>query len=226
MNINYSSEIANAIKSFLKDDDWHFSFDEKRGTFKFGLSIKSKIKKINYTIRVHEDDYTVYAFSPIGVDADDQEILLKMAEFVCRANYGLRTGNFELDVRDGEIRYKTYVDCAGGLMPNKEIIEGSIYSPAAMFDRYALGITEIIFGDISAKEAVAKCEGASEDELQHLLEEMAAEEDGDIQVMIARLAEKLGLSSEEIAELQMQESERVQSGKVKQDIFGTKGGAA
>ena len=32
---NYSAEIANAIKSYLKEDDWHFSFDEETGLFRF-----------------------------------------------------------------------------------------------------------------------------------------------------------------------------------------------
>lgn len=25
---NYSNEIANVVKQFLTDDDWHYSFDE------------------------------------------------------------------------------------------------------------------------------------------------------------------------------------------------------
>ena len=43
----YSQNIANAIKEFLTNDDWYFSFDEKRGMFKFGLCLKGKIKKID-----------------------------------------------------------------------------------------------------------------------------------------------------------------------------------
>ena len=52
---NYSAEIANAIKSYLKEDDWHFSFDEETGLFRFVLSLSSKIKKINYIVDVKED---------------------------------------------------------------------------------------------------------------------------------------------------------------------------
>lgn len=39
----YSESIAQAIKGYLADDDWHFSFDEKCGLFKFGLSLKGMI---------------------------------------------------------------------------------------------------------------------------------------------------------------------------------------
>lgn len=41
----YSKDIAHAINTYLKDDDWYFSFDEQRGVFKFGLSLKGKMKK-------------------------------------------------------------------------------------------------------------------------------------------------------------------------------------
>lgn len=66
-----------------------------------------------------------------------------MAEFICRANYGLKNGNFELDMRDGEIRYKSFVDCEG-LTPTTEMVRNSIHCPAAMFDRYGDGIVDII----------------------------------------------------------------------------------
>lgn len=62
----YSENIANAINTYLKEDDWHFSFDEQRGVFKFGLSLKSKLKKVNYLIDVKEDEYLVYAISPLA----------------------------------------------------------------------------------------------------------------------------------------------------------------
>lgn len=80
-----------------------------------------------------------------------------MAEFVCRANYGLRDGNFEMDFNDGELRYKCYVNCADRL-PSVEAVEKSITCPAAMFSRYSDGIVQILFSDISPADAVARCE--------------------------------------------------------------------
>ncbi|MDE5737308.1 MAG: hypothetical protein K2H93_02970, partial [Oscillospiraceae bacterium] len=64
----YSDDIANAISSFLKEDDWNFNFDDEKGVFKFSLSLKSKIKRINYVISVKKEEYSVYAVSPIEAD--------------------------------------------------------------------------------------------------------------------------------------------------------------
>ncbi len=157
MNAGYSEEIVDVIKGFLVEDDWHFDFDEERGVFKFGVSIESKLKHLRYFIPVREDAYTVYAVSPIEADSDDDSVMKEMADFICRANYGLRNGNFELDMTDGEVRYKCFVDC-DGITPSEEIVKGSIIIPSVMFDRYAPGMLDIMFKGSKAEEAIAKCE--------------------------------------------------------------------
>ena len=157
MNAGYSEEIVDVIRGFLVDDDWKFDFDEERGIFRFGVGIESKIKHLRYFISVKEDAYIVYAISPIEADSDDSGVMKELADFICRANYGLRNGNFELDMTDGELRYKTFVDC-DGITPSEEIVKGSIIIPSVMFDRYAPGMLDIMFKGAKAEDAIAKCE--------------------------------------------------------------------
>ncbi len=219
----YSKDIANAINTFLKEDDWHFSFDEQRGVFKFGLSLKSKLKKINYLIHVKEDEYIVYAISPIGADEDDEKMMSAMAEFVCRANYGLKNGNFELDMRDGEIRFKCFVDCED-VMPSTEVIQNCLHCPAAMFKQYGDGIIDIIFGNVSAKEAIAKCEKSPMEELRSILGD-DLDESADMDTMLARLAERLGIDTSDIVTDEDQPPTTDSVTEVKTDLFGLKGGS-
>ncbi|MBQ9082963.1 MAG: hypothetical protein IJY28_05625 [Clostridia bacterium] len=186
----YSQDIAHAINTFLKEDGWKYSFNEQNGQFQFSLVLKSKLKKIHYRIDVSDDDYTVYGVSPIGVDANDAAMMATMAEFVCRANYGLQNGNFELDVRDGEIRFKSYVDCDGQI-PAQAVIQNSIYCPAEMFKVYGEGVVGIIFGDMTAKEAVEKCEKTPIQEACALLGGDIDADTADIDTIIERLEEKL-----------------------------------
>ncbi len=157
MSRQYSRNIAGMINRYLTEDDWHFSFDEDMGFFRFNLTLKSKIKEIRYVISVAEDSYTVYAISPLSAETDDSAMMANMAEFICRANYGLRNGNFEMDFSDGEIRYKSFVDCEDA-RPSDEIISNSIRCPAAMFSRYGDGILAVIFNNTPAQRAVEKCE--------------------------------------------------------------------
>ncbi len=155
---NYNPEIVDAVKDFLDNDDWHYSFDEERGLFRFGVSLPGKMKSVQYVVGINEHDYNVYAMSPISADQEEPETMRQMAEFVCRANYGLRDGNFELDFRDGELRYKCYMNCNGS-MPSREMVEATIQCPAAMFKRYSKGILQILFNDMSAEDAIELCEG-------------------------------------------------------------------
>lgn len=65
---SYSIDIANAIKSFLVEDDWDFSFDEKKGIFKFGLSTIGNITAKNAVEKCEGD-----------VDKGIREVLEEMA---------------------------------------------------------------------------------------------------------------------------------------------------
>ena len=217
----YSNEIVNSIGEFLEKDDWHYSFDSDRGVFRFGVSVGNRLKNIRCRILVHDNCYTVYAVSPIGPDENNKDMMNNMSEFICRANFGLRNGNFEMDFIDGEIRYKTFVNCGNDVMPASEIIKESIYTPVAMFDKYGSGITDIIFQDVAAAKAVAKCEG-SDEEVQEVIETITSGNSIDAQEMMKRLEARLGAiyPAEEVSN-----GSSNTSGEINTNMFGTKGGA-
>ena len=170
----YSDEIVNVVKQFLAEDNWHYSFIENTGIFRFGLRIRSKIQNISYVIDVHDDEFVTYGMCPIGADREDTEMMVQMAEFICRANYGLKNGCFEMDWRDGATRFRSYIDCEN-LLPSTTVVKNSVHYMAAMIKRYAPGIVDIIFGGVKAKDAITKCEKevpSTEDELRSALEEV------------------------------------------------------
>lgn len=196
----YSDEIVNVVKQFLEEDDWHYSFNEETGIFRFGLKIRSKIQNISYVIDVHDDEFVTYGMCPIGVDREDLEMMTQMAEFICRANYGLKNGCFEMDWRDGEIRFRSYVDCEN-LLPSTTVVKNSVHCTAAMIKRYAPGIVDIIFGGAKAEDAITRCEKkvpSTEDELRSALEEAL---DGDVSeeaigALLTHLASELGIGED------------------------------
>ena len=217
----FSGNIANAIIGFLTEDDWHYSFDDQRGLFRFNLVLKGRIKKLNYIVDVKNANYVVYAISPIGADENDEKMMAVIAEFICRANYGLKNGNFEFDMRDGEIRYKTFVDC-DGITPTTEMIRNSIYYPAMIFDRYSSGITDIIFGNATAKAAIANCEKSPEEVLLAILGEEVGEGE-DMEAMITRLATRFGIDESELRDAGDQSETNESETEVITDLFGVKG---
>lgn len=219
----YSKCISNVIYDFLEGDNWQFSFDDKEGIFKFGLLIKGPIKRLRYIVDVKENEYIVYAIPPLGADDSDEKMMSSMAEFVCHANYGLKNGNFEFDMRDGEVRFKSYVDC-NGVTPTMDIVKNSIYCPAAMFDHYGTGILSIILGNSTAKAAMAGCGNSLQEKLLAILgEEMGEGESMDD--VIARLVKKSDADENKSGSAAEQKSAD-ETIDIKIDLFNAKGGTA
>jgi len=92
--------------------------------------------------RVLEEDQRLvfYAFVPEDTAEDRRD---EMMRFVTRANYGMIVGNFELDLGDGEVRFKVSVDLEG-VKDISPLVMPQLTSCVAIFDQYlpALGAVQ------------------------------------------------------------------------------------
>ena len=176
MNEPYSQEIANAILDFLTDDNWDFDFNETTGSIRFGIKLNGKIRNAQIVINIYENAYNVFGLIPISAEASDHKMMTMMAEFLHRANNGLKNGNFELDFNNGEIRYKIHTDCEGFGAPTTKMIHNSILCNAVILQRYSEGIVRIILSYMNAKTAIDICESSR----QH---RSAIEENDNIEVV-------------------------------------------
>ncbi|CAD74705.1 MAG TPA: YbjN domain-containing protein [Rhodopirellula baltica] len=80
-----------------------------------------------------------------------------IAEAVCRANYGLKVGSFELDMEDGELRYQTSIPL-GDDFPDDDVLDHILYVGGAMVDRYVPAFLSIIYGNEDVKLAIEAAE--------------------------------------------------------------------
>ncbi len=83
---------------------------------------------------------------------------MRVAEFIARANYGLIIGNFELDFKDGELRYKaTYF--YDDTFPNSSVLFlKNLFVTMHMMDRYLPGIMAVVYANVLPQVAVAQIE--------------------------------------------------------------------
>ena len=154
-------QIVDALRDWLDDDDWHYDYDAERHVIRAGITIDSKLRSGRVFIPIREDGgYSVNIVSPRGGDPKDIGERVKDGTM---ANYGLANGNFELDVRDGEIRYKTYVNCKELESLPSQIIKDSILVGWCMMERYGNGIAAIAMGFSDAETEIKKAEGDSEE---------------------------------------------------------------
>lgn len=81
-----------------------------------------------------------------------------IAEFIARANYGLRIGNFDLDYADGEARFKTSLDFEGEPL-TYNFIKHAVYPAVQTMDNYLPGLMKVAFGAETPVEAIQEIEG-------------------------------------------------------------------
>ncbi|MBP8974021.1 MAG: YbjN domain-containing protein, partial [Anaerolineae bacterium] len=84
-----------------------------------------------------------------------------VAEFLTRANFGLRIGNFELDYHDGEVRYKTSLDFEDEKL-TPALIRNAVYPAVTTMDRYLPGLMKVVYGGRTPYEAIEEIEAESE----------------------------------------------------------------
>ena len=169
-NRSYSAPIADAIRAHMNEHDLHYYFDEDRGVFTLLMSAGSKAKTLIYHIIVDNHNFIVNARYPLGPDPKDDACMTTMARFLTRASHGMRNGNFELDMEDGDISFKSFCCCRGLIVPSDEMIAECIQCPAAMFDKHEAGILGILFNGMSDKEAEEHCENSKGNILSRLEE--------------------------------------------------------
>ena len=79
-----------------------------------------------------------------------------MAEFIARANYGLKYGAFEMDYADGEIRFHLTFPMVA-LRTDRNLMPVLIGIPAQMLDQYSKGFTEVLMDLKIPEEAIKDC---------------------------------------------------------------------
>ncbi len=142
------------LSQFLQDDEWPARpLDRSRG---FATAVKGHNGEYRCYAIVREDleQFLFYAVAPNPVPASKRAAV---AEFITRANYGMRIGNFELDYEDGELRYKSALDFENQAL-TATLIRNAVQPAVRTLDRYLPGLLRVIFGGASPAEAVAEVE--------------------------------------------------------------------
>jgi hypothetical protein len=143
------------LSQFLHDDGWHPQQLEDKTIFRAYFAGEHGDVRCYAQIRVELQQFLFYVIAP--VKAPDA-MRPAVAEYITRANYGLRIGNFEMDYSDGEVRYKSSLDFEDeDLTPN--LIRRAIYPAVHTLDFYLPGLLAVMYGNKTPQDAIATVEG-------------------------------------------------------------------
>ena len=110
--------LFSTLIDYMEDEDWKYEILEGETIIRFHF--KGSAGRLLCYGEVDEEKYWLIFYSYMPVNSPPEK-MASAAEFVTRANRGMRIGNFELDFDDGEIRYKTSLDVEGGELTPKMI---------------------------------------------------------------------------------------------------------
>jgi hypothetical protein len=144
------------VKRALVEMEWKFGEDAERNTLLTGYGGRHGTSLC--VVQVHPTCPLIAVYTHVQCRVPEEK-RATMMEYLTRANYGLWMGNFELDLRDGEIRYKTDLHLADGEL-TAEMLAAQLRINGDTLDRYLPGIMSVLWNDVSAEDAIGLTEAA------------------------------------------------------------------
>ncbi|MSR54941.1 MAG: YbjN domain-containing protein [Gemmataceae bacterium] len=144
---------------YMEEEEWKYEILEGETIIRFHF--KGRSGRLLCYGEVDEAKHWLifYSYMPVNASSDK---MAQVAEFITRANRGMRIGNFELDFDDGEVRYKTSLDIEGGDLTSK-MIDNLLRANLTTIDRYFAGMMELIYGEKSPVDIIRRIETPPDD---------------------------------------------------------------
>jgi hypothetical protein len=146
--------LFDSVVQFFEEDDWSFMEVASGEALKMEVSGNNGEYDCYAIIDEERQIFQFLSLFPVKVPETNR---LLIAEFLTRANYGLKVGNFEMDFEDGEIRYKTSIDVEGDRLTSA-LVSNLVSINVLMIDHYFPGIMKVLYGGLSPEEAIKAIE--------------------------------------------------------------------
>lgn len=142
--------IRQRVIKYLTDEGWNF----QQGKY----SVNSRIRCENavYPIYIFHFEESrmiqVYSYLETVIPENKRSVV---AEFCTRINFRMPNGNFEFDMDDGEVRYKTYLALGDNIeFLTNELIDRVIVANYSNMDLYYPGFMRILYTNNTDVKAI------------------------------------------------------------------------
>lgn len=159
MSESIKNDVVTEIQSVLDELNYRYEFDEENICFRIGFNLHSTVGSTKVWAFVEDTFFIAYA----TIDLKVTKNLYQVYEYLARANSGLLNGNFEIDSKEGDVRYKVFVEF-GDKVPSRNTIRNAITMPVHMLEKYIDGLLSVITGAESPEDAVLNARSESNNE--------------------------------------------------------------
>jgi hypothetical protein len=130
------------LQSFLAQKEWKTGIVDNHYAYKCEFQTKNIELVCFFQIRPDLEQFLFYAVPDFITPFDKLGLV---AEYIARVNSGMRIGNFEVDFRDGQIRFKSSINFKGEIL-TLGLIENTISPALAAMETYLPGLLSVIEG--------------------------------------------------------------------------------
>lgn len=116
-----------------------------RGRYAFEVAFKSRNARYSVLIGSDDEGYQVRVFTHSDLCVPEER-RAAVCEFLMLVNWQLFVGSFELDPRDGEVRFKGTTFLANDGVPGQEQLSGVLHGGVYVFDAHYPALARVIDG--------------------------------------------------------------------------------
>ncbi|CAB9522269.1 Pfam:DUF1790 [Seminavis robusta] len=122
-------------------------------TIVFGMNCKVGLSRVVIATEEADKKFHFYIKAPASVPEDKRT---QAALFITWVNYGLSIGNFEMDLSDGEVRFKSSNHLLGSEL-STEMVGHTVALCVKMIDQFFPGLMGVVYGGKDPKDAHDEC---------------------------------------------------------------------
>ena len=147
--------MLDVVRAFMEEDDW--PYEDLDTPAEVGTALQTAFKGEHGTwdcITIVREDARQLLFYSLYPEDVPEASRGPMAELVVRANEDLILGNFELDMDDGTMRFKTSLDVSQDEL-TVGLLRPVMIANVLTMDTYLPAIVAVADGSSSPKDAIA-----------------------------------------------------------------------
>ena len=152
-----TAQVRAAVENFFARDNVNYQPFNERNVAKATYSIDTRFRHVDVFFNVYSDKLILHMILPLSAEEGERA---KVAEFLLRANYGLKVGGFDFDFNDGEISYRTSIYCGTDefVAPTYEQIDFALVIGMIMVEKYGDALVKVMFGVLEPEDAIESVE--------------------------------------------------------------------
>ena len=144
-----AKEVYEDIKKVFDKRNW--KYDEEPERLRITSGAVGEDLSMPFVINVYEEKEVVYLLSYLPVENIPEDKYIDIALAVCAVNSVFLTGNYDFDIKNGELTFRMTVTYAGGRL-NPEVYDQMIDFACESIDEYNDKFLALAEGTISLDE--------------------------------------------------------------------------